>query len=82
MFEDLHWADEGMLAFIEHLAAGALVVLRRQQPRYMRLPHSELGGVIEQWPLEGPQSWEQRKWANIVRSRLLPHAATRPQPRR
>jgi hypothetical protein len=48
----------------------------------MRLPHSELAGVIEQWPLEGPQSWEQRKWANIVRSRLLPHAATRPQPPR
>jgi len=77
----VYWVDEARAPLPRRLLPGVWL-LRRQQPRYMRLPHSELAGVIEQWPLEGPQSWEQRKWANIVRSRLLPHAATRPQPRR
>jgi len=25
--------------------------------------------VIERWPLQGPQTWEQRKWRRIERSR-------------
>jgi hypothetical protein len=28
--------------------------------------------MIGEWPLEGPQTWEQRKWQRIVKSRLLP----------
>ena len=45
--------------------------LRRSTPRFLRLPRVELAPVIDQWPLEGPQTWEQRKWDRIVKSRLL-----------
>jgi hypothetical protein len=43
--------------------------LRRSTPAFLRLPKAELAPVIEQWPLEGPQTWEQRKWQRIERSR-------------
>jgi hypothetical protein len=56
-------------------------LLRRHRPGYVRLPRTELAAVIEQWPLEGPQSWEQRKWARIVAARSLPSSGDprRPQ---
>jgi hypothetical protein len=28
-----------------------------------------LASRIEQWPLEGPQTWDQRKWMRIASSR-------------
>ncbi|HUG25880.1 hypothetical protein [Piscinibacter sp.] len=38
-------------------------------PAYTRVPRAELGPLIDQWPLEGPQTWEQRKWRRIEQSR-------------
>jgi hypothetical protein len=38
-------------------------------PVYRRVPHAELAGAIERWPLTGPQTWEQRKWERIAQSR-------------
>jgi hypothetical protein len=70
----VYWVDESRAPLPRRLLPGVWL-LRRQHPGYLRLPHSELAGVIEQWPLEGPQSWEQRKWAQIVRNRLLPAQA-------
>lgn len=43
----------------------------RKLPGYLRVPLAEVQADIARWPLEGPQSWEQRKWERIVRSRLL-----------
>ena len=78
----VYWVDESRAALPRRLLPGVWS-LRRQQPSYVRLPHSELAAVIEAWPLEGPQSWEQRKWAHIVRNRMLPTPAPgRPHPRR
>ena len=67
----VYWVDERRVSLPRHLLPG-LWLLRRREPSYARLPHEELASVVEQWPLEGPQSWEQRKWAHIVRNRLLP----------
>lgn len=44
---------------------------RRATPPYRRLPRAELAGVIEQWPLQGPQTWQERKWQRIEDSRPL-----------
>jgi hypothetical protein len=44
-------------------------LLRRHQPAYMRLPAAELQELVESWLLQGPQTWEQRKWANIGAAR-------------
>jgi hypothetical protein len=45
--------------------------LRPAAPAFVRLPKGELGALIEQWPLQGPQTWEQRKWRRIQRFRPL-----------
>lgn len=70
----VYWVDESRAHLPRRMLPGVWL-LRRQQPGYARVPHEELAAVVEQWPLEGPQSWEQRKWAHIVRNRLLPPAA-------
>jgi hypothetical protein len=77
----VYWVDEARAALPRRLVPG-LWLLRRQAPGFVRLPHSELAPTIEGWPLEGPQSWEQRKWAHIVRNRLLPATPKQTQPRR
>ncbi len=76
----IYWVDESRACLPRRLLPGVWL-LRRQQPGFMRLPHDELAGVIEKWSLEGPQSWEQRKWAHIVRSHMLPTAAGGPRVR-
>lgn len=79
----VYWVDEARAPLPRRLLPGVWL-LRRNEPGYARLPRNELAGVIEQWPLDGPQSWEQRKWAQIARNQMLPPAAdgTRPAPPR
>ena len=48
---------------------------RLSSPSYARVPRTELSSLLEQWPLEGPQTWEQRKWRRIERSRAFTTAA-------
>lgn len=76
----VYWVDEARAPLPRRLLPGVWL-LRSHVPGYVRLPHEELAAVIEAWPVEGPQSWEQRKWAHIVRNRLLPPAEGRTQPR-
>jgi hypothetical protein len=66
----VYWVDDARAPLPRRLLPG-MWLLRRQPPGYMRLPHAELDGLIEQWPLDGPHSWEQRKWARIVRKQML-----------
>jgi hypothetical protein len=71
----VYWVDGARAPLPRRLLPGAWL-LRRQLPGHVRLPHAELAGVIAQWPLEGPQSWDQRKWAQIVSNRMLPSSDT------
>jgi len=66
----IYWVNASHAALPRRLRPG-LWMLWRQRPGYMRLPRAELASTIEHWPLEGPQTWEQRKWERIARSRLL-----------
>jgi len=78
----MYWVDESRAPLPRRLLPGVWL-LRRHRPGFVRLPHNELAGVIERWPLEGPQSWDQRKWAHIVRNQMLPPSeGIRTQPRR
>jgi hypothetical protein len=67
----IYWTHEANSPLPRRLRPG-LWLLRRKQPGYARLPKSELAPMIGDWPLEGPQTWEQRKWQRIVKSRMLP----------
>jgi hypothetical protein len=58
---------------------GGVWPLRRHRPGYLRLPAAELAATIETWTLEGPQSWEQRKWARIAANRSLQPTVRQPK---
>jgi hypothetical protein len=66
----VYWASASAAKLPPRLSPGVWL-LRRHQPGYHRLPVGELQPLIEQWPLDGPHTWEQRKWASIAANREL-----------
>jgi hypothetical protein len=62
------WVSEAMAPLPMRHRRG-LWFLRRASPDFERLPRAELSSSIDQWPMEGPQTWEQRKWSSIARNR-------------
>jgi hypothetical protein len=64
----VYWVSENKASMPTRLRR-SLWLLRPGAPAYARLPRAELAPRIEQWPLEGPQTWEQRKWMRIALSR-------------
>ena len=77
-----YWAERGCVYWVPQARAPLPLRLRRARwwlglsgPHYARVPRSELAALIEQWPLEGPQTWEQRKWRRIERGRAFTTAA-------
>ncbi len=73
----IYWASAAR-AHLPRQLRGGVWPLRRHKPGYLRLPLGELAAAIGSWPLEGPQTWEQRKWARIAANRSLPPAGRRP----
>jgi hypothetical protein len=77
------WAEKGCVYWVRDTRASLPLRLRRGRwllrvagPEFARLPRVELAPLLEKWPLEGPQTWEQRKWRRIENSR--PFASTAP----
>jgi hypothetical protein len=66
-----YWAPLAKAALPRKLCTG-LWILRQHKPAFVRLPRAELQSVIASWPLEGPQSWDERKVARIARARPFP----------
>jgi hypothetical protein len=71
-----YWAARGCVVWVPQARASLPLRLRRGRwlrlgsgPVYSRVSRGELAPLIDQWPLEGPQTWEQRKWRRIERSR-------------
>lgn len=44
-------------------------------PPFARVPKSQMGAALDTWPLDGPQTYEQRKWLRIQRSRPFTSAS-------
>ncbi|MBS0445972.1 MAG: hypothetical protein JSR59_08485 [Proteobacteria bacterium] len=75
------WAERGCVYWVPEARAPLPLRLRRGRwlrsaPSYSRVPHGELAPIIERWPLQGPQTWEQRKWRRIERNRPFAPDAT------
>jgi hypothetical protein len=66
----IYWTT-GHRAPLPRRLLGGIWLLRRHHPAFMRLPAAELQALVERWPLQGPQTWEQRKWAHIGAARHL-----------
>jgi hypothetical protein len=64
----VYWVSEHKASLPSRLRR-SVWLLRPGAPAYARLPRAELASRVEQWPLEGPQTWEQRKWMRIALSR-------------
>jgi hypothetical protein len=70
----VYWAPSTKAVLPRDLCAG-IWFLRLQKPSFARLPRAQLQPVIAAWPLEGPQSWDERKGERVARAR--PFAALR-----
>jgi hypothetical protein len=69
----IYWTTSGRQLPLPRRLYPGIWLLRRHRPAFLRLPRAELAALVAQWPLEGPQTWEQRKWAQLGASRH--HAA-------
>lgn len=66
----IYWVDDTAVARLPAICTARHGLgLGRRKPRYGRVSREQLAPVIEQWPLEGPQSWDERRWRRIERSR-------------
>ncbi len=77
------WSERGCVFWASDTHASLPMRLRRGRwllrsagPDFARVPRADLAALMEKWPLEGPQTWEQRKWRRIENSR--PFASTGP----
>ena len=70
----VYWVGDSHAALPGRLRRGRWL-LRHAGPSFVRLPRVELAPLIETWPLEGPQTWEQRKWRRIENRRPFAHSA-------
>jgi hypothetical protein len=64
----IYWVAESRAPLPARLRRGVWL-LRPGAPSYARVPRSELAERVAHWPLQGPQTWEQRKWMRIALSR-------------
>jgi hypothetical protein len=64
-----YWISEDRAHLPSKMVRRGWWFLGHSQPTFARLPRAELATLIEQWPLQGPQTWEQRKWWRIECSR-------------
>jgi hypothetical protein len=70
------WADKACVFWVNESRAPLPLRLRRGRwflglsaPVFTRVPRADLAALLERWPVQGPQTWEQRKWRRIERSR-------------
>lgn len=70
------WTERACVYWVNEAQAALPMRLRRGRwflgfagPTYARLPRAELATLIERWSVQGPQTWEQRKWRRIERNR-------------
>ena len=52
-------------------------MLARRSPRYGRVPRADLDALVDQWLIEGPCSWDERRWQRFERSVPFAHIDTR-----
>lgn len=66
----VYWADGHQASLPARYRAG-LPFLWSRGARFCRVPRADLAPVLERWPLEGPQTWDERRWQRIERSRAF-----------
>jgi hypothetical protein len=62
----VYWTRQAQIRLPLKLRSGWL---KLGGPVYARLPRAELAVLLDRCTLEGPQTWEQRKWRRIEQRR-------------
>lgn len=76
----IHWADAVSARLPPCCLQRRGFVLARREPCYLRLPRADLAPWVEGWMIEGPQSWEERRWRRIERAPPFSRLGTDTQP--
>jgi hypothetical protein len=72
------WAERGCVHWVSHARAPLPLRLRTgsglfrlSPPPFMRVPRAELAALIARWPIQGAQTWDERKRRRIERAQPL-----------
>jgi len=72
------WAERGCVHWVSHARAPlplrlrtGVGFLRLSPPVHARVPKSELAPLMARWPVQGAQTWDERKRRRIVRAQPL-----------
>jgi hypothetical protein len=71
------WVSEATATLPSRLRPFGWWFRRHANIAFRRVARSELASSVEGWPLEGPQTWQQRKWRRIESSRPLANLPVR-----
>ena len=63
----VHWVPQSRAPLPLRLRTGA-GLLKLSSPPFMRVPKAELAAAIARWPVQGPQTWDERKRRRIERA--------------
>ena len=63
----VHWVAQSRAPLPLRLRTGA-GLLKLSSPPFMRVPKADLAAAIARWPLQGAQTWDERKRRRIERS--------------
>ncbi|MES3012123.1 MAG: hypothetical protein V4750_00130 [Pseudomonadota bacterium] len=74
----IYWVDAAQARLPARCLGRRGLSLVRRSPCFGRLPRAELAPIVERWPLEGPHSWDERRWQHIERSRPFARLDTQP----
>lgn len=74
----IYWTDAAQARLPARCLARRGLSLRRRAPCCMRLPRDEFAPIIDGWVLEGPHSWDERRWQHIERARPFSRVDTQP----
>ena len=69
------WEERGCVHWVPHAKAPlpfrlrtGVGWLRLSPPPFARVPRSEIATLLDRWPVQGPQTWDQRKRQRIERA--------------
>lgn len=58
----IYWADAASAYLPPRCLRRCGFALTRRTPCYTRVAREEMTPLLERWVIEGPQSWEERRW--------------------
>ena len=64
----VYWVSEGRASLPLRMRRGGRW-LSLSGPQYGRWKKADFAGLTERWPLQGPQTWQERKWRRIEDNR-------------